>query len=371
LPLSCSFGNGTFEWNKDTRVSFEGNEDDWAIVKTAFTETNLPVSYEADNTKTNSIRLELVDAIEGISSPEGYSVHVGEDGVSIKALSDAGLFYGVQSLIQLAEQGKGRVQFVDIVDEPRFPYRGIMLDVSRHFRSKEFVKKQIDLLSHYKFNRLHLHLTDARMNAYVGCVAKAVTAQVPASYGITSWEVVVFDSKEINAFALPGGKIGVYSGLLKVAKNQDQLATVIGHELTHVLAQHSNERLSRDQLTGIGLAVADAAIGSSDSLGGAATMAALGLGVQVGIALPYGRTQESEADRLGLELMARAGFNPAEAVTLWQNMSAASGGKAPPQLLSTHPSDQSRIANLQAQQAEVQPLYQQAKASGLVPQCKA
>ncbi|GJA06141.1 M48 family metallopeptidase [Aeromonas caviae] len=213
--------------------------------------------------------------------------------------------------------------------------------------------------------------TDARMNAYVGCVAKAVTAQVPASYGITSWEVVVFDSKEINAFALPGGKIGVYSGLLKVAKNQDQLATVIGHELTHVLAQHSNERLSRDQLTGIGLAVADAAIGSSDSLGGAATMAALGLGVQVGIALPYGRTQESEADRLGLELMARAGFNPAEAVTLWQNMSAASGGKAPPQLLSTHPSDQSRIANLQAQQAEVQPLYQQAKASGLVPQCKA
>ena len=213
--------------------------------------------------------------------------------------------------------------------------------------------------------------TDARMNAYVGCVAKAVTAQVPASYGITSWEVVVFDSKEINAFALPGGKIGVYSGLLKVAKNQDQLATVIGHELTHVLAQHSNERLSRDQLTGIGLAVADAAIGSSDSLGGAATMAALGRGVQVGIALPYGRTQESEADRLGLELMARAGFNPAEAVTLWQNMSAASGGKAPPQLLSTHPSDQSRIANLQAQQAEVQPLYQQAKASGLVPQCKA
>lgn len=161
LPLSCSFGNGTFEWNKDTRVSFEGNEDDWAIVKTAFTETNLPVSYEADNTKTNSIRLELVDAIEGIFSPEGYSVHVGEDGVSIKALSDAGLFYGVQSLIQLAEQGKGRVQFVDIVDEPRFPYRGIMLDVSRHFRSKEFVKKQIDLLSHYKFNRLHLHLTDA------------------------------------------------------------------------------------------------------------------------------------------------------------------------------------------------------------------
>ncbi len=213
--------------------------------------------------------------------------------------------------------------------------------------------------------------TDARMNAYVSCVAKAVTAQVPASYGITSWEVVVFDSKEVNAFALPGGKIGVYSGLLKVAKNQDQLATVIGHELTHVLAQHSNERLSRDQLTGIGLAAADVALGASGSSYGGATMAALGLGVQVGITLPYGREQESEADRLGLALMAKAGFDPAQAIPLWQNMSAASGGKAPPQLLSTHPSDASRIAELQAQQAEVQPLYQQARASGLAPQCKA
>ncbi|MGL4795117.1 MAG: M48 family metallopeptidase, partial [Aeromonas jandaei] len=96
-----------------------------------------------------------------------------------------------------------------------------------------------------------------------------------------------------------------------------------------------------------------------------------GLGMQVGVMLPYGRTQESEADRLGLELMARAGFNPAEAIPLWQNMSAASGGNNPPQLLSTHPSNESRIAELQAQQAEVEPLYQQARASGLVPQCKA
>ncbi|HDO1131182.1 TPA: M48 family metallopeptidase [Aeromonas salmonicida] len=210
---------------------------------------------------------------------------------------------------------------------------------------------------------------DAKLNAYVSCVAKAVTAQVPASYGITSWEVVVFDSKQVNAFALPGGKIGVYSGLLKVAKNQDQLATVIGHELTHVLAQHSNERLSRSQLTGLGLAAADIAMGSSEYRG--ATMTELGLGVEVGVMLPYGREQESEADRLGLDLMARAGFNPAEAVPLWQNMSAAAGGKAPPQLLSTHPSNENRIAELQAQQAEARPLYEQARASGLVPQCKA
>lgn len=211
--------------------------------------------------------------------------------------------------------------------------------------------------------------TDARLNAYVSCVAKAVTAQVPASYGISNWEVVVFDSKQVNAFALPGGKIGVYSGLLKVAKNQDQLATVIGHELTHVLAQHSNERLSRSQLADIGLSVADIAMGTSEYRG--ATMAALGLGMEVGVLLPYGREQESEADRLGLDLMARAGFDPAAAIPLWQNMSAASGGKNPPQLLSTHPSNESRIAELQAQQAEVQPLYQQARANGLIPQCKA
>ncbi|MGL5040079.1 MAG: M48 family metallopeptidase, partial [Aeromonas sp.] len=194
---------------------------------------------------------------------------------------------------------------------------------------------------------------DAKLNRYVSCVAKAVAAQVPASYGITHWEVVVFDSKQVNAFALPGGKIGVYSGLLKVAKNQDQLATVIGHELTHVLAQHSNERLSRSQLAEFGLAAANLAMSGSQYQGGA--MQALGFGVEVGVMLPYGRTQESEADRLGLELMARAGFNPAQAIPLWQNMSAAASGNTPPQLLSTHPSNSSRIAELQAQQAQVLP----------------
>ncbi|MFM4943347.1 M48 family metallopeptidase [Aeromonas bivalvium] len=209
---------------------------------------------------------------------------------------------------------------------------------------------------------------DARVNGYVSCVAQAVTAQVPSSYGISDWEVVVFDSKQVNAFALPGGKIGVYSGLLDVASNQDQLATVIGHELTHVLAQHSNERLSRSQITGLGLAAADIALGTSEYRG--AAMAALGLGVEVGIALPYGREQESEADRLGLALMARAGFNPAEAIPLWQNMGAAAGGKAPPELLSTHPSNANRIAELRAELATATPLYQQARAAGLTPQCK-
>ncbi len=188
--------------------------------------------------------------------------------------------------------------------------------------------------------------TDAKTNAYVQCVANSVTRYVPKQ-GFADWEVVVFDSKQVNAFALPGGKIGVYTGLLKVAKNQDQLATVIGHEIAHVLADHSNERLSQTQLANTGLQITSIAIGSSEyAQYQSATMAALGLGIQYGVLLPYGRTQESEADIVGLELMAKAGFNPSESISLWRNMAAASGGSRPPELLSTHPSHDTRIRDL-------------------------
>ncbi len=211
---------------------------------------------------------------------------------------------------------------------------------------------------------------NAATNRYVQCVAKAVVAQVPESYGYQSdsWEVVVFDSKDVNAFALPGGKIGVYSGLLGVAKNQDQLATVIGHELSHVLAQHSNERMSRQSLADMGMNVASVALGQTAY--GSSAMAALGVGVQVGVLLPFNRGQESEADVIGLELMAKAGFDPRESVALWQNMSAASGGKNPPALLSTHPSDSSRMATLNELQPQMIPLMERAHAAGLKPKCK-
>lgn len=142
-PLSYSFGEGSFEWNKDTRIAFDGNKDAQKIMETAFSETTFPVVFGTASDDGNCIRLEVVDSIGGVTSPEAYSLHVGKDGVVIKALSDAGLFYGVQSLIQLAEQGKGSVQAIEILDEPRFPYRGIMLDVSRHFRSKDFVKNRL------------------------------------------------------------------------------------------------------------------------------------------------------------------------------------------------------------------------------------
>ncbi|WP_322804625.1 M48 family metallopeptidase [Vibrio alfacsensis] len=188
-----------------------------------------------------------------------------------------------------------------------------------------------------------------KTNAYVQCVAKHITDTIPPQPGFTKWEVVVFDSDQVNAFALPGGKIGVYTGLLKVAKNQDQLATVIGHEVAHVLADHSNERLSQSQLANAGLSLANVALGASEYKEyQQVTMSALGLGVQYGVILPYGRTQESEADIVGLKYMAKAGFNPNQSVDLWQNMGKASGGSQPPEFFSTHPSHSTRIKDLQA-----------------------
>lgn len=191
--------------------------------------------------------------------------------------------------------------------------------------------------------------TDKKVNAYVQCVTESITQYVPPQPGFTQWEVVVFDSDQVNAFALPGGKIGVYTGLLDVAVNQDQLATVIGHEIAHVLADHSNERLSQSQLASAGLQITNVALGASEySQYTGVTMAALGLGVQYGVLMPYGRTQESEADIVGLELMAKAGFDPRQSVDLWKNMAKASGGKQPPELLSTHPSHSTRIQDLSA-----------------------
>ncbi|MDA0107428.1 M48 family metallopeptidase [Vibrio sp. La 4.2.2] len=204
--------------------------------------------------------------------------------------------------------------------------------------------------------------TDKEVNAYVQCVAKTITDHVPPQPEFSEWEVVVFDSDQVNAFALPGGKIGVYTGLLNVAVTPDQLATVIGHEVAHVLADHSNERLSQSQLANTGLQITNTALGGSQYRD--VTMAALGVGVQYGVILPYGRTQESEADIVGLELMAKSGFDPNQSVELWKNMAKASGGSQPPELLSTHPSHDTRISDLRAKAATL-PNYDTMK-----PSCK-
>jgi predicted Zn-dependent protease len=204
---------------------------------------------------------------------------------------------------------------------------------------------------------------DGRQNRYVNCVASTITRELG---GNTAWEVVVFDDKAANAFALPGGKIGVYTGLLAVARSQDQLAAVIGHEIAHVTAQHANERVSTAFAADASLNIVDSIYGGTST--GRSAMALLGLGTQVGVLMPFGRAQESEADLLGLDNMARVGFDPREAVTLWQNMAKAGGG-APPEFLSTHPSHATRIEDLNARMPEALRLYDAARIAGKKPKC--
>ncbi len=206
---------------------------------------------------------------------------------------------------------------------------------------------------------------DSRINGYVECVARAITSVVP---GQRDWKVTVFkDDKTVNAFALPGGYIGVYTGLLTTAQTPAQLAAVIGHEVGHVIANHANARLSAQYATQAGLGLVQAvASGQSENSDG--IMSALGLGAQVGILLPYGRAQESEADELGLQYMAQAGFDPRQSVELWRNMESQ-GGQQPPEFLSTHPANENRIADLNSYMNSAMNLYQQARAQGHTPNC--
>jgi predicted Zn-dependent protease len=228
-----------------------------------------------------------------------------------------------------------------------------------------FPAEQLDAMGVQAFEEMRTQLTvetDPAINDYVRCVATAITDQV-ANKGVT-WEVVVFKDENPNAFALPGGKMGVYTGMLKIAENQDQLAAVLGHEVGHVLAQHGNERISQQQLTDVALAAA-AGSGYLDT----ASMQALGLGAQIGILLPYSRTHESEADVIGLDLMSEAGFDPRESVQLWKKMQKAGGG-APPEFLSTHPASSTRIDNLLSHMSDSLHTYNDARAKGNKPNCR-
>lgn len=162
------------------------------------------------------------------------------------------------------------------------------------------------------------------------------------------WEYKLVESKEVNAWCMPGGKIVVYSGILPITKDDAGLATVLGHEVSHALANHGQQRMSAgllQQLGGTGLAIATG--GKSEQTQQLA-MTAYGAATEYGGMLPFSRSHESEADKIGLTLMAIAGYNPDQAVVFWSRMSAASGGNKPPEFMSTHPSDETRIANLRA-----------------------
>ena len=172
---------------------------------------------------------------------------------------------------------------------------------------------------------------------------------------------VIEDDEQINAFALPGGKVGIYTGILPVAQTDAGLATVMAHEVAHVSARHGGERVSTAVLAQLGAVGVAAAMGGSDPYVYEAVMQAYGLGANVGVLLPFGRSQESEADRIGLIYMAKAGYDPREAIGFWERMEAASQGTSgPPEFLSTHPGYQTRIQNLKRWMPEAMTYYNSA-----------
>ncbi len=194
---------------------------------------------------------------------------------------------------------------------------------------------------------------DAKMVARVGSrIAKAVETfyksngyeSALANY---AWEFNLVADKSVNAFAMPGGKVVVYSGLLPVTQTEEALAVVIGHEIAHVIAQHSNERISQQVALQYGGAIAGGLLGNSEiaqQIGGTV----FGLGAQYGVMMPYARKQELESDEIGVIIMAIAGYDPRVAIPFWQRMAQASSGSQVPEVLSTHPADTRRIERLNA-----------------------
>jgi len=233
-------------------------------------------------------------------------------------------------------------------------------------------QQQLDQLGAQAFAETKAKQTlsrDGKQNAYVQCVVNALVAELPQQYRGVRWETALFVDKEPNAFALPGGKVGVNSGIFSVAKNQDQLAAVIGHEIGHVISRHHEERITQQMGASSLVQIVGALAGVAYGEGAGNTVSQLGGTAAPVLLLRGSRTQESEADVVGQRLMAQAGFDPAQAVNLWQNMMAAAAGARPPQWLSTHPDPANRIRELQRDVPALQPVYRQARQAGRTPRC--
>jgi metalloendopeptidase OMA1, mitochondrial len=162
------------------------------------------------------------------------------------------------------------------------------------------------------------------------------------------WQFTLIESREANAFCLPGGKVAVYTGILPITGDDSGLAVVLGHEIAHAIAHHGAERVSQTLLVQTGLAATELALANRDPATVKGITSLLGAGATVGVMLPWSRTQESEADHLGLIFMAKAGYDPHAAVDFWQRMMRAAGGARPPEFLSDHPSDQTRVRQIEA-----------------------
>ncbi|HRF27002.1 MAG TPA: M48 family metallopeptidase, partial [Ferruginibacter sp.] len=203
---------------------------------------------------------------------------------------------------------------------------------------------------------------DAEMVRRVGSrIANAITSYYSAK-GLSqelngyNWEFNLVDNKEVNAWCMPGGKVVVYTGLLPITQNEAALAVVLGHEITHAVAHHGNERMSQVALAQ-GLQVAGDIFTQNNQKANSIFNNVFGPGASLGVLLPNSRKQEYEADRFGLVFAAMAGYNPREAVAFWQRMSQAGGGNKPPEFLATHPSDENRIAKINDHMEEALKYY--------------
>ena len=203
-----------------------------------------------------------------------------------------------------------------------------------------------------KENKVLVGTTDARRVENVGMKIKSAAERWLKFKGLADylngyqWEYKLIENKEVNAWCMPGGKIVVYSGILPVAKDDAGLATVMGHEVSHALANHGAQRMSAAQLQQLGAVGVAVATGSKSSEQQQMWQQYYGLGSEVGVMLPFSRNHETEADKIGLTLMAIAGYDPELAISFWERMAASSSGNKPPEFLSTHPADATRIANL-------------------------
>ena len=200
-----------------------------------------------------------------------------------------------------------------------------------------------------KEHKLSSNQEQAQMVKRVGANIQGAVERYFAGTGLNGylndykWEFNLVEDKQVNAWCMPGGKVVVYTGILPVANGEAGLAVVMGHEIAHAIAEHGNERMSQGLIAQLGGVALSTALATKSAATQQLWMTAYGVGAQYGAILPYSRLQESEADHLGLVFMAMAGYDPHAAVTFWERMASQKGGQAPPEFLSTHPSDATRI----------------------------